>query len=103
MPRSNSPRATNRRYVLRVLAACKYKFGVLHSTWSVSGKIFDLDNRDGLGNVPQRDRRADEFPENNPQAWLDLIAQIDDVTDGLDIARKYARKRLNELYQDGVR
>lgn len=90
MARSNSPNASARRDVLRVLAAAKRSFNHLHRTWDVDGKVYEP-HPDGSSRMGTwRARAATEYPENNAAYWRALAADLDDAVEGLTTLRDYA-------------
>lgn len=79
MAKSASPRAGNRRYILKVLATVNRVTGDLHSMWNVSGTKY--------GDGAPRPRRADEYPENNAADLALLCRHLDDMIRGLQVMR----------------
>lgn len=90
MAKSASPRASLRRGVLKVLAEAKRSIGVMQARWNVIGKVYE-------GGNWWRQRRADEYPENNWLAWVQMINDLNDMIDGLTILRDQAYDVLGEM------
>ena len=84
-------RAHLRTAVLNDLAAAKRAINRLQTTWKVPATAYDTDSRDGRGNVPQRPRRDDEYPENRPADWAQLYNETDALIKELVRVRESAR------------
>lgn len=97
MARSNSPRAHLRRHVLDVLAAVRRETSVMQAWWTTTSRTYDLNERDGHGNVIWRDRRPEEYPEASVQTWRDTIVSLDDMITGLTILRDQAIDTYQEM------
>lgn len=96
MAKSASPRASLRRGVLKVLAEAKRSIGVMQKRWNVDGKVYQaqiVNNEGGRW----RQRRVDEYPENNWLAWVQTINDLNDMIDGLTILRDQAHDVLREM------
>jgi hypothetical protein len=52
--------------------------------------------RDEHGNYLWRARRADEYPENDPEVWADVIAQVDSAIRELRNISGYAADQYQE-------
>lgn len=96
MAKSASPRASLRRGVLKVLAEAKRSIGVMQKRWNVDGKVFQAQIVNNEGNN-WRQRRADEYPENNWLAGVQTINDLNDMIDGLTILRNEAHDVLREM------
>lgn len=87
MAKSVSPRAANRRYILRVLAAVKRKTGDLHAVWNVSGTVYP----------ERRPRTVEEFPENDAVKLRELYHHLDDMIRGLQVMQREVYRQLVEV------
>lgn len=90
------PRRLNPRKVL--IDHLKWNVQMLRTTifrWNVTSKI-------GAGTA-RRMRRPDEYPENQPEAWLALARVLGPVIDDLSNIRDYAQDTYNEMTTREVR
>jgi hypothetical protein len=94
---TNSTRAWARRDVLKVIGAVRDKTAVMKSRWHTPSTVFDYGQHDEHGNVPQRPRRWEEYPENTHESWEQLIADVDEMTDALTVLRRYAVDRRGDF------
>lgn len=101
---SITPRAYTRRQVLADVKAVKKGVSWLQDQWTVTGTVHDFDSRDDHGNVPTRPRRADEYPENQAQAWRELADYAGQLADALERIQRTARAMadLGDAPADGM-
>jgi hypothetical protein len=92
MAASNSPRAHTRRHVLKVLAAIKQATSYQQQAWTTTSTVYERHPDGPSRNSTRRDRRADEYPENQAEYWEGLDAYLTDLINGASSLRAYARE-----------
>lgn len=102
MPRSNSPRAKHRRGILNFLTALKASANHLSARWTIEGTVYEADPRGPRFNSTARPRRADEYPEQDPQEWEKLAAAMDDLAKAASIMAEHARQMAAEVRAEGA-
>lgn len=95
MPSSN---AAARRNVLAIVASAKRHLKWIGEVWTVRGTVYEPhpDGPSQMGDY--RDRREDEYPENQPREWATTAAQLDKVLHELTILRDYAERNAGADY-----
>lgn len=79
MSRSRSPRAGLRVALLKDLRTARHLVDWLKDGWTVRGMLYappDGEARTPRANWVLRERRLDEYPENNPKRWRDVEAMM---------------------------
>lgn len=78
MPRAKNPR----RAALEDLRAMKRLVSWLIDRWNVPGHVYvePADRKHGE-NVWRRDRRPDEYPENDPARWDELAHALEELSE----------------------
>ena len=82
-----SPKASQRRYVLRDMKEVKAAVSYIQGRWNVGSSI-------PSGNW--RKRRPDEYPEASPIEWRVLIGTLDAMIGRLEKVRREARVYLDQ-------
>lgn len=86
-----SKNAGDRRAVLEVLNVLRKSNQWIANRWTVRTMLYDsAAPRDEHGNIVQRERREDEYPENSAREWAVLVKTIDDQIGGLRQLREFA-------------
>lgn len=77
MTRARNPR----RVLVEMLKTPRQRLTWIYDTFTspgnVSREIYDWTERDERGAALFRLRRADEYPENQPDKWQEVLVQID--------------------------
>lgn len=105
MAKSISPRASQRRAVVKSLKQVKEYVSYMLGQWNVTGRVYDPDaERRTFGITNTRERTADEYPENSATKWRALAAQCDELRAVLEESAHYARMMAREIEREqGVR
>lgn len=101
---ARSARAGTRRHVLKVLSDAKRTVSHLQGWWNVQGTVYEPN--DGVRMGDWRERRADEYPENNTVYWASTHAKLDELIKELSELRDYAADQYFDLHRaerDGAR
>lgn len=86
-----SPRASQRREVLRRLRELNDAVKLLGYTWKVEGRIWVEPSERVTPDAWLRERRLDEYPENDAREWRRLASSAEEIArQATDLAR-YAR------------
>jgi hypothetical protein len=89
MPSTN---AKHRRNVLKIIGSVKRRMAALGQTWDVRGTTYEP-HAEGPSKMGEwRDRRQEEYPENQPETWAHTAIAIDMALYELTILRDYAER-----------
>lgn len=102
MPRSSN--ASQRREVLRVMAAVKRRADKVRRSWDVTGLVYGATPPDAQatrhGYV--RPRAEGEYPENTLDGWAQVYNETDEMIEQLVELRKQALDRYKTLASRAV-
>ena len=93
MPRSSN--ATQRRQVLRTMAAVKRSADRVRRTWDVTGLVYGQGGPDAAA---WRPRAEGEYPENTKEAWSQVYNETDALIRTLEDLRATALERYKALH-----
>ena len=85
-----SPRASARREMWRRLNDARRTADILRSWWDVGTKVYVPQKERTDSNEYLRERRLDEYPENQKHYWASTIDGIDSLIYHLAELRTYA-------------